>query len=407
MINQHGFLVSHPTGNTFVRALLEKLVETNLLESFHTTLGFGHDCNPFFVKLRKRRGYEIPDSKIARQWFIEIARLLRKGSQGGNRKLADLSYANLDRSTSRRLNSSSAMIIHAYEDGALASFQRAKCLGIQCSYELPIAHWSTCRRLLAEEAERYPHWEPTLESTREPDEKLLRKEEELGLADRITCPSKFVLESIPKEIRTRIPCQIAPFGSPTASFETSNAEKRPINELKVLFVGSMSQRKGLADVFEAMRLLNDKPIKLSILGQPSMPQEFYRKQFSDFDYFHPCTNSKVREIMQRHDALILPSIVEGRALVQQEALSCGLPIIVTRNAGGEDLVDEGLTGHIVPIRSPEKIAEKIVFIRESKLSKADRRIACKEKARRFSWDTYAQRIIDFNLSTRNQLFQVT
>ena len=56
---------------------------------------------------------------------------------------------------------------------------------------------------------------------------------------------------------------------------------------------------------------------------------------------------------------MLPSIVEGRALVQQEALSCGLPIIVTPNAGGEDLVEEGITGHLVPIRSPEKIAEAI------------------------------------------------
>ena len=401
MIGKCDFIVTHPTGNTFVRALLKKLHETSLLARFHTTIGFGNDCNPLFGGFRKYRGYEIPDSKIVRQWSIEIARLLRTGSQDSNRKLADLSYASLDRNTSRRLSSSSAKIIHAYEDGALASFQRAKCLGIQCSYELPIAHWSTCRRLLAEEAERYPEWEPTLDSTREPEEKLLRKDEELGLANRITCPSKFVLESIPKEIRTQIPCQIAPFGSPTTCLESSNFEKRSINELKVLFVGSMSQRKGLADIFDAMRLLKDEPVKLSILGQPSMPQEFYRKQFSDFNYFYPCTNSKVREIMQRHDALILPSIVEGRALVQQEALSCGLPIIVTRNAGGEDLIDEGLTGHLVPIRSPEKIAEKIVFIRESKLSKADRRIFCKEKARRFSWDTYAQRIIDFNLFTQN------
>ena len=66
-------------------------------------------------------------------------------------------------------------------------------LGMQCSYELPIAHWATVRRLLAEEAERYPEWEPTLESTREPEEKLFRKEEELRLADRITCPSQFVI----------------------------------------------------------------------------------------------------------------------------------------------------------------------------------------------------------------------
>ena len=42
--------------------------------------------------------------------------------------------------------------------------------------------------------------------------------------------------------------------------------------------------------------------------------------------------------MSRHDALLMPSIVEGRALVQQEALSCGLPVIATSNAGGEDLV---------------------------------------------------------------------
>ena len=66
-----------------------------------------------------------------------------------------------------------------------------------------------------------------------------------------------------------------------------------------------------------------------------------------------------KEIMSEHDALVLPSIVEGRALVQQEALSCGLPIIVTPNTGGEDLVEEGETGYLVPIRSPVKIAEAI------------------------------------------------
>ena len=50
------------------------------------------------------------------------------------------------------------------------------------------------------------------------------------------------------------------------------------------------------------------------------------------------------------------------ALVQQEALSCGIPIIVTPNAGGEDLIVDGITGHLVPIRSPEKIAEKVLSL---------------------------------------------
>ena len=45
--------------------------------------------------------------------------------------------------------------------------------------------------------------------------------------------------------------------------------------------------------------------------------------------------------------------------MQQEAMLCGLPIIVTANAGGEDLIDEGKTGYLVPIDSPEILAEKI------------------------------------------------
>ena len=111
-----------------------------------------------------------------------------------------------------------------------SSFAQAKQLGMQCSYELPIAYWATARRLLAEEAERYPEWEPTLESTREPEEKLFRKEEELRLADRITCPSQFVLDSIPLEIRQKTPCQISPFGSPTSEpidFEHSPKKQYP------------------------------------------------------------------------------------------------------------------------------------------------------------------------------------
>ena len=284
----------------------------------------------------EKRKYTIPDTKISRQWVPEVIRLLSKGNQEKRRKRTDQCYQALDSKVSHELSNHSSQVLHAYEDGCSDSFARAKQLGMQCSYELPIAHWATVRRLLAEEAERYPEWEPTLESTREPEEKLFRKEEELRLADRITCPSQFVLDSIPLEIKQKTPCQISPFGSPPC--KPVDFERPQENEtIKLLFVGSMSQRKGLADLFEAMKLLKGEPISLSILGQPSMPMEFYRKQLAAFEYFPPCSNQKVREIMRTHDAVVLPSIVEGRALVQQEALSCGLPIIVTPNAGGEDL----------------------------------------------------------------------
>jgi glycosyltransferase involved in cell wall biosynthesis len=137
-----------------------------------------------------------------------------------------------------------------------------------------------------------------------------------------------------------------------------------------------------------------------------MPKEFYRKQFSNFEYFPPCSNQRIREIMRTHDALVLPSILEGRALVQQEALSCGLTIIVTPNAGGKDLVDEGITGHLVPIRSPEKIAEAIRAMIENENPKEEIRKLCQTKAKQYSWASYAQNIIDFNMSNSTQGLEI-
>ena len=405
-VSRQRFVVSHPTGNTFVRALLHQLNTQNQLEKFFTTIGAEEGANSLISAFcGEKRKYTIPDTKISRQWVPEVIRLLSKGNQEKKRRKIDLSYQALDHKVSLALSNPSSQVLHAYEDGCSDSFARAKQLGMQCSYELPIAHWATVRRLLAEEAERYPEWEPTLESTREPEEKLFRKEEELRLADRITCPSQFVLDSIPLEIKQKTPCQISPFGSPPC--KPVDFERPQENEtIKLLFVGSMSQRKGLADLFEAMKLLKGEPISLSILGQPSMPMEFYRKQLAVFEYFPPCSNQKVREIMRTHDAVVLPSIVEGRALVQQEALSCGLPIIVTPNAGGEDLVEEGITGHLVPIRSPEKIAEAIRAMIKNKNPKEEIRMLCQKKATQYTWANYAQNIIDFNLPNHAQRLEI-
>ena len=111
--------------------------------------------------------------------------------------------------------------------------------------------------------------------------------------------------------------------------------------------------------------------------------------------------------MRKHDALILPSVVEGRALVQQEALSCGLPIIVTPNAGGKDLVDEGITGHLVPIRSPEKIASAILTLVAERKNIEEIRKLCQKKAKLYTWANYAQNIIDFNLSNHAHMLEIT
>ncbi|HTG45658.1 MAG TPA: glycosyltransferase family 4 protein, partial [Verrucomicrobiae bacterium] len=303
----------------------------------------------------------------------------------------DQVYRDLDLHVARSLErtADAPQAVHGYEDGAFATFRCAARREIRRTYELPIAYWATGRSILAEEAERLPHWEPTLGSTRDEQEKLDRKDEELRLADCIICPGNFVLESLPREIRDQKQCVIAPFGSPVVP------TRLPIRRgaLRVLFAGTLSQRKGLADVFAAFRLLGRNDVELVVVGTPMMPLPFYKKQFSHFTFEPPRPHSALLELMQSCDLLVLPSLVEGRALVQQEALACGLPLIVTANAGGEDLIEEGKSGFLVPIRSPAKIAEKLEWFATHRDALEEMRAFCRAKAAEYSWSDYAEKIL--------------
>jgi glycosyltransferase involved in cell wall biosynthesis len=164
----------------------------------------------------------------------------------------------------------------------------------------------------------------------------------------------------------------------------------------------MSQRKGLADLFEAMKLINSPHVRLSILGRPSLPMPFYREIFPHFEYLTPRSNKEVQDVMNGHDVLVLPSIIEGRALVQQEAMASGLPLIITPNTGGEDLIESEKTGFVVPIRNPGKIAEKIEWFAGAQKMLPDMSRYCRKKAMQYNWSTYASSVINFCLRTQSE-----
>jgi glycosyltransferase involved in cell wall biosynthesis len=302
----------------------------------------------------------------------------------------------LDRQTARSLRHGKygpdVRAVYAYEDCALGLFEAARDLGLKRIYELPIAYWETARRLLREEAERYPDWEPTLGGTRDSEEKFARKTRELELADLVICPSNFVLESLPEDTRGKKPCVMAAFGSPEVCPE-EQIERSTDRPLRVLFAGAMTQRKGLADVFAAMKVLNSNDAQLVVMGSPLRPLSWYWERSPNFVYEPPRAHREFLELMQTCDVLVLPSIVEGRALVQLEAMACGLPVIATRNAGADDLIVNGETGFLVPIRSPEVIAEKIEWCVRNRSDLRRMGVAAQKRAREFTWRSYGETIV--------------
>ncbi len=404
-------LLSHPAGNQNVRAMLAGLDTAGMLARFATTLSAPQDVAtmgllPRFARRElSRRRFNLPREKIIQHPLREMVRAAssrlgwsywlrhEQGFASVDRVLHDF-----DRFVARALPHQNRQeklnAVYSYEDSALDTFKEARELGLHRVYDLPISYWETGRRLMEEETQRLPEWGGALGGgMSDSPAKLERKVEELKLADLVVVPSRFVADSLPSWAADKVSV-LSPFGSPPSSGNWSRAAADPARPLRVMFAGSMGQRKGLADLLKAMTLLGGENIELVVMGGPLKPLDFYRSQYAGFTYEKGRPHAEVLELMRSCDVFCLPSLYEGRALVMQEAMSQGLPLVITKNTGGEDLVVEGRTGFLVPIRSPEKIAEKLAWFNQNR----EQLLAMKEwsvqHAATYTWKNYSDTVIE-------------
>ena len=158
--------------------------------------------------------------------------------------------------------------VYAYEDGALATFTKAKQLGIKCIYDLPIGYWKSARLLMQKEFDINPDWSSTLTGFNDSQTKLNKKDEELALADVIFVASSFTKKTL-EEYSGNLPeIKVIPYGFPEVN---QKKEYQPLvnRKLKILFIGGLSQRKGLSYLFEAVEGLENK-VELTIVGHKAV-----------------------------------------------------------------------------------------------------------------------------------------
>ncbi len=404
-------LLSHPAGNQNVRAMLDALTRADLLARFATTVAADHQSA--MVRLMPagmrrewlRRRFDVPRDQLLQHRWRELTRVAcgMLGFRSALRHEAgfasgDAVFQDFDRFVAGSLRSVHAReplgAVYAYEDSALHTFRRAKTLGIRRVYDLPIAYWELGRKLMREESERLPQWAATLGGgLLDSSEKRDRKTQELAEADLVVVASQFVRDSLPASAAHKA-CVMSPFGTPPRwNGGWSDAALDRSRPLRVLFAGQMGQRKGLGDLMQAMNLLKGENIELIALGSPMADPAFYQSQYAGLKHERSRPHGEVLELMRSCDVFCLPSIVEGRALVMQEAMSQGLPVVITPNTGGADLVIEGRTGFLVPIRSPEKIAEKLAWLNQHRPELVAMKEQAAHHAAGYSWKAYGDTVV--------------
>jgi glycosyltransferase involved in cell wall biosynthesis len=400
-IMNRSIILAHPFGNANVRQALRAFHEADLLETFITSISADHLRGVGFLpqsvrsEIKRRQFSDLSSDSIEPHPYLEGLRLLGKrlGSKVPSLSplfpSADDVWASIDQALSNRVlkNDTPNLSIYAYEDGASKSFAAAKTA--QKIYELPIGYWKCMHSILGYEKEVNPEWSITLQGLKDPQDKLERKEVELRLADKIVVPSSFVSETLPEIYRAK--ATTIPYGCPPPLAENPLAPSRN-GALRVFFCGSLGQRKGISYLFDAVAKMGSA-VELTVVGSMVAPCPALTRAMERTRWYQTVPREKVLELMRQSDVMVFPTLFEGRALVVLEALSQGLPVITTENSGTEDVVVDGKSGFLVPIRSVEEICAQLERIYHDRELLAHLKAGALSVAGQSGWDVYRRALV--------------
>ena len=223
------------------------------------------------------------------------------------------------------------------------------------------------------------------------DARIVERElAEYEFCDLISVPSSFSLRSFVEKGVPREKLRLNPYGVDLAMF---HREPKNDRTFRILFVGTVTLRKGIPYLFEAMAGLGRHGVELCVAGAVEAEMRpIMAKYEGKFRYLGVVARADLHKHYSQSSVLVLPSLEEGLALVQAQAMACGVPVIATENTGAADLFTDGVEGFIVPIRDAAAIRDKIVFLYEHPEVRDAMGAAALARVRALGgWNSYGER----------------
>ena len=168
----------------------------------------------------------------------------------------------------------------------------------------------------------------------------------------------------------------------------------------ILFLGRIYKYKGLEYLIKAEPMItNEVPNAKIVIAGTGENFKKYEETMANRDNFivhnYHIPYKEGAELFQRCSVVVLPYIDASQSAVIPLAYAFKKSVVVTDVGSIPEIVDDGVTGFIVPPRNPEALADAIVkLLKDEKLRKQMGENAYKKLKRDLSWDKIAEKTIE-------------
>ncbi len=313
-----------------------------------------------------------------------------------NRLLGRMNYARLhDWIVSRRIEKMAGQIdiIHTWPLGALQTLKTARRLGIPTVLERCNAHTRFAYEVVNRECARLGIALPPDHEHAFNEELLEREEEEYQLADRLLCPSDFVVKTFLDQGFSREQLVRHIYGMDEKMFYPDSKPLEIKPGLTMISVGVCAVRKGLHFALEAWLKSPASQKGTFLIAGEFLPE--YRKKLAPM-LAHPSIKmlghrNDVPELVRHSDILVLPSIEEGFGLVCTEAMASGcVPLVSDACTDLCRHMENALVHHVGDVAT---LAQHITLLDEDRALLVKLRAAGVKMIPEITWDAAGVKLL--------------
>ncbi len=255
--------------------------------------------------------------------------------------------------------------------------------GIPYAMRLHASAW-TCRRLCADPSPFADSVEAYLEGVT------------LERAADISSPSRFIADYIRQACRVDKPIEIIPYPIAVTQFTPGTKQIAPPI---ILFVGRVERRKGADVLIRALPRVKAKYPNCEFVFAGTVCEDV-RDQVAPATgqarFLGTCPREQLIAWYQRASIFVAPALWDNSPNTIYEAMACGTPVVASRAGGIPELVDDGVTGVLVPPRDETALVDAITQLLDDPSECARMGKRAREKSvEQYSVDKIMARTLDF------------